>query len=110
MYKMFIDDLRDAEKHYPNEGFIVTRTYNEAVQYVQEHGLPSFVSFDHDLGDTDSTDEKTGYSFAKFLIEYMIDNDLREPFEYFIHSANPVGAENIKQYLQNGFNFIQGQA
>lgn len=108
MYNLFIDDLRDAEKHYPNENFVVVRTYDEGVKYVQEHGLPGFVSFDHDLGDVDSVQEKTGYTFAKFLIDYMVDNNITEPFEYYIHSANPIGAENIKHYLQNGFNYLRG--
>lgn len=108
MYNLFIDDLRDAEKYYPNEGYVVVRTYIDAVQYVQENGLPKRVSFDHDLGDVNTEDEKTGYSFAKYLIDYMIDNNITEPFEYFIHSANPVGSENIKCYLESGFKFIRG--
>lgn len=108
MYNLFIDDLRDVKNHYPEQEFITVRTYNDAVQCVEQNGLPKFVSFDHDLGDVDSTDEKTGYTFAKYLIQYMLDNSLTERFEYFIHSANPVGAKNIECYLENGFNFIRG--
>lgn len=105
-YKMFIDDLRDVEKYYPNEEFVTVRTYQEAVQYVQEHGLPSFVSFDHDFGDAVNEDEETGYTFAKYLIEYMNDNQITVPFEYQVHSSNPVGAMNITSYLKNAFKFI----
>lgn len=106
-YKMFLDDLRDVNQYYPNEEFVVCRTYQEAVQYVKEHGIPSFVSFDHDLGDTENENEETGYSFAKFLIEHMMDNQLATPFDYHVHSANPVGAMNIIAYLDNAFKFIR---
>ena len=106
MYNLFIDDLRDAEKYYPGEGFIVVRTCEEAISYVQQHGLPRFVSFDHDLGDTESEVEKTGYTFAKYLIEYMFDNNIKEPFQYYVHSANPVGLKNIESYLENGFKHL----
>lgn len=106
-YKMFIDDLRDVEKYYPNEEFVVVRTYQEAVQYVNEHGMPSFVSFDHDLGDTENSDEETGYTFAKFLVDYMMDNKIVTPFDYHVHSANPVGSMNIISYLENAFKFIR---
>lgn len=106
MYNLFIDDLRDAEKYYLGEGFIVVRTCEDAISYVQKHGLPKFVSFDHDLGDTESVVEKTGYTFAKYLIEYMFDNNIKEPFEYYVHSANPVGLKNIVSYLENGFKHL----
>lgn len=104
-YNMFLDDLRFAEKYY--EGQMVTvRSYAEAVKYVEEHGLPEFVSFDHDLGDVGGDDEKTGYDFAKYLIEYMMNNEIHTPFQYYIHSANPVGAGNIRSYLTNAFQHI----
>lgn len=106
MYKMFLDDLRIASKYYEDDPNMVTiRSYYDAVKYVQEHGIPSFVSFDHDLGDENEV-EKTGYDFAKFLIEYMLDNNINEPFAYYVHSANPVGAENIRMYLNQSFEVI----
>lgn len=104
-YSMFLDDIRDAEKYYPGQGMVVCRDYKSACEYVEKHGIPEFVSFDHDLGDL-SIDEKTGYSFAKFLIDYMFEHNLKEPFEYFVHSSNPVGKVNIETYLNNGFNAL----
>lgn len=115
-YKMFLDDLRDVDKYYPNEEFVVVRSYKEAVDYVKKHGLPGFVSFDHDLGfestsNTESTSvtdqEENGYTFAKFLVEYMLDQKIVTPFEYNVHSANPVGALNIMSYLENAFKYIR---
>lgn len=107
-YKMFLDDLRDVEQYYPNEEFVVCRTYQEAVDYVKAHGIPMFISFDHDLGDTENENEETGYTFAKYLIDYMMDNRIATEFEYHVHSANPVGAMNIMSYLENAFKFIRG--
>lgn len=106
MYKMFLDDLREAEKYYPNQGYVTMRTYYEAVEYVSVHGIPSHISFDHDLAD-DDVDEKTGYSFAKFMIDFILDNELNCIFEYVVHSANPVGKVNIECYLENGFSHIR---
>lgn len=105
-YFMFLDDIRDPEKYYPNKNSVLCRSYDEAVQYVKEHGLMEEISFDHDLGDT-SKDEKTGYSFAKFLIDYMIENKISKEFVYHIHSSNPVGASNIDAYLKAGFTYLR---
>lgn len=107
-YTMFLDDLRLAENHYPNDPEMVTvRTFHEAVDYIEEHGLPSFISFDHDLGDTNTDVELTGYSLAKYIIDYMFENEITEPFQYFIHSANPIGEANIRAYLENGFKAVR---
>ena len=104
---MFLDDLRDHKNYYTDEkNVVVCRTYYEAVEYVKKYGIMSEISFDHDLGD-DSIPEMTGYSFAKFLIDYIIDNELKCVFDYVVHSANPVGKENIECYLRNGFSYIR---
>ena len=104
MYNLFLDDIREPVQYY-NIDFKVARTYDEATDLVLKYGLPQFVSFDHDLGDT-SEQEKTGYTFAKFLIDYMLDNDIYVPFNYHVHSANPVGKKNIESYLENAFSHI----
>lgn len=108
-YSLYLDDERTPKT---NRDFIVVRHYDEAVDFVNEFGLPEYVSFDHDLGPEMVYNPaigwhpgqgygKTGYQFAKFLVDYMIDNDIKEMFEYNVHSANPVGAKNIQQYLDN---------
>ena len=104
-YSMFLDDIRDYQKYYPDQEMVLCRDYESACEYVIKNGIPAFVSFDHDLGDL-STDEKTGYTFAKFLIDYMFENNIKEPFKYYVHSSNPVGKVNIETYLTNGFNAL----
>jgi hypothetical protein len=43
---------------------------------------------------------KSGFECAKWMVNYCMDNDLHLP-DWYIQSANPVGAENIKSYLQS---------
>ena len=44
--------------------------------------------------------EKTGYHCGEWLIEYCKNNNLTLP-KWFVHSANPVGSENIKKLLSS---------
>ena len=91
------------------------RSYNEATAWVIEHGFPTIVSFDHDLGYeeydtnengivivTNSTEAKSGYDFAKWLIEYdMNTNTMPVNFAFTVHSMNPVGKKNIEALLNS---------
>jgi hypothetical protein len=84
----------------------IVRSFNEAVAWVRRHGFPDVISFDHDLSfehyGGDYTKEKTGYDFAKWLIEYDLDtNTMPEDFSFTVHSMNPVGSRNIKNLLDN---------
>lgn len=102
-YRMFLDDERfPAEK---DSDMIVVRSFEEAAEYMAKHGCPSFISFDHDLGQ-----EKSGYDLAKAMV-YL---DMYSPlgffpkgFSFYVHSQNPVGAKNIKSYL-DGYLAING--
>lgn len=95
--------------------WVVVRSYGAFVEYINECGLPQFISFDHDLADvdelkeglpfdqwfnSDANREYTGMDCAKFLVDYCMDNGLKLP-EFAVHSANPAGYENIKGLLDN---------
>ncbi len=113
-YKLWLDDIRNP----PDDSFVVARSYAEAGALIIRDGFPNFVSFDHDLGEG-----LTGYDFAKLLVEidqdrsaYKPDNeiwegfDLRkmlmpEDFAFTVHSANPVGRDNIEYILNNYLKF-----
>lgn len=90
---LYLDDEREPSTDKPWD---IVRTYDDAVNYVKKHGIPDYISFDHDLGE-----EKTGYDFAKWLVEQDLDGKRVFPsdFEYNVHSANPVGAKNIDNHL-----------
>ena len=82
-----------------------------------EHGIPSLISFDHDLADIhyimnnkvlidySEYEEKTGYSCASWLVDYCIDNNIMLP-EYLVHSMNKVGGINIRYLLENYKRYI----
>lgn len=135
MYNLFLDDKRFPEDcfeythylDYVSEDWVIVRNYDEFIKTIQERGIPELVSFDHDLADehyrvsmynpdghysnyyTDGTfKEKTGYSCAKWLLDYCMDNKLLLPKHILVHSMNPIGGENIKS-LFDTYNKIYGK-
>ena len=103
-YKLFLDDLRFPPSNVypdgPNE-WMIARSIDDAIWYVENCGVPEYISFDHDLADV-----KTGYDFAKWFADYIMDNEIKLPdnFDYLVHSMNPVGSVNIDQYMKNFLN------
>ena len=99
MIKMFLDDERFPAD---NSGdWIIVLNFEQAVEHVLANGVPDFVSFDHDLGL-----EKSGFDFAKWLVEYDLDyNVLGSTFDYYVHSQNPIGVANIKGLLDPYLEF-----
>ena len=98
--KMFLDDIREPQNDYD----VIVRSFEEAVLFVQNNGIPTFISFDHDLGcDEIGNILKSGYDFAKWLVDMDIENIHKFPnnFTFDIHSANSIGKNNIKSILNN---------
>lgn len=97
MWKLFIDDDR-----YPiDKSWVLSRNYDDTLWYIRTNGLPTVISFDHDLGHPNN---RTGMDIAKWLVNHIMDNNLPLPdgFTVIVHSQNPVGAANIKG-LMDGF-------
>lgn len=110
MWTLFLDDIRYPEDVQYDLGsyrdVVICRSMNDAVWAVKQYGLPTQISFDHDLADEHydkDTGEKTGYTFAKWFCDWVMDNDLElhKDFKYHVHSMNPTGAENIRCYMEN---------
>jgi len=128
-YRLFLDDFRvpeDCSKYMGNPEeyrkfeWVVVRNYDEFINYIKENRLPTHISFDHDLADSHYTPqeywtdyeesrkwqeaqvhtEKTGNDCARWLIQYIRQNNLELPVCY-VHSMNPVGADNIKRTLNS---------
>lgn len=106
---LYIDDERtpnprNAGKYHSQ--FVVARTAGRVKELFDELGPPSFISFDHDLG----TDDLNGCDIAHWIVDCDIDgiHSLPENFEFQVHSANPVGAENIRGLLANYLDFKKG--
>jgi hypothetical protein len=121
-YYLFLDDERFPDRVFwinlpKNVNWTIVRNYNQFVEIVASRGLPVFITYDHDLADQhysmtseevnsssyekvlESYDEKTGYSCAKWLINYCIDKKIKHP-AYSVHSMNPIGSENIKNLIE----------
>ncbi|WP_224995710.1 cyclic-phosphate processing receiver domain-containing protein [Cesiribacter sp. SM1] len=103
MKKLFLDDIRTVDMVYDPSmvaEFDVVRSYAEFINYLQENGLPDFVSFDNDLGlDERGEVAPDGYAAAKWLV-YESGLDMTN-FTFKVHSANPVAAEQIRGLLTN---------
>lgn len=125
---MYLDDIRHPTMTYPetlNCQWLVVRSYDEFVEQIKLKGIPTFVSFDHDLsiehypvmekdgGVSNMTKipyetykEKTGYDCAKWMVDYCMEHNKKIP-AFGVHSMNPVGRENIQSYLENAERFME---
>ena len=94
--KLFIDDERMPPGN--EEEWWICRSSCEAMQQVLQHGVPEFISFDHDLGGDD-----TAMEFVKWLIEQDLDRPgfIPTTFSFDIHSQNPIGASNLRHILSS---------
>jgi len=106
-YSLFLDDLRAVDMLYPGQGtrFLLVRSYNAFVHCIQENGLPSFISFDNDLGEDENGELlPDGYACAKWLV-FESGLDLSE-LRFYVHSANPVAKVQIESLLSNYLRFL----
>lgn len=117
-YKLYLDDVRPIP-----EGWIGVRNYDEFVKIVKEKGIPSEVSFDHDLGEdvaihlaskgiskrkarATKKGVKNGYDCVKWFLNHLTENNLNPDMIFKVHSMNPVGRERITllilDFIKNG--------
>jgi hypothetical protein len=121
-YHLFLDDVRNPEDvtwvKLPECNWIIARSYEEFRTVIWNKGIPKFVSYDHDLSDDhyenyhsiyangelgidyDKFTEKTGYDCAKFLVNECNKLAAKHP-DYVVHSMNPVGKQNIINYVES---------
>lgn len=122
MRYLFLDDVRmpadvgnymlpvELRPMYRKEDWQIVRNFDEFRQWILDNGLPDVVSFDHDLAalhyDPSTWKEgfkyldETGYDCARWMVDFCIHEKLPLP-EFFIHSMNPIGAANIRNFLEN---------
>lgn len=125
--RLYLDDMRHNSDSFEMLGYVIykekwdiVRSYKEFVKWISKNGLPDIISFDHDLADVHYTpkeywsdyhkskeyqeglvyNEKTGLDCAKWIVNYCMYNNKTLP-KYLVHSANPVGRDNIYYYLRN---------
>ena len=90
----------DDERPMP-EGFdLHVKTAREAISLIKS-GVVHSISLDHDLGDDANG---TGYDVAKFIEEGAFQGSIA-PMEISVHSANPVGSNNMRKCIDNAKRF-----
>lgn len=100
-WSLFLDDERfpprQTDALLPD--WLIARNVDDAKYIIDQLGLPYRMSLDHDLG----KNQPTGYDFMKWLIDSDLDGvfNLTEVTNFYVHSQNPVGANNIQQLWQN---------
>jgi hypothetical protein len=127
-YNLFLDDVRDPSlclnyktkfmpenrRAYSLESWVVARNYSEFTEIIKSKfsagEFPGLISFDHDLADVHYDQEsfeyheETGADCANFVVKFCLDNELNLP-EFYVHSANPLGAQRIYDNMQDYFRY-----
>lgn len=119
MYNLFLDDYRPTEYLNDTKTWVLVKSYDEFVNKITKDGVPSFVSFDHDLHSShypETTSDmlkeidyshdkykihKCGYHCAVWLVEYCKEKNVPLP-EWQVHSLNITGRYNISKVMKNG--------
>ena len=94
----WLDDMRPAP-----EGWIWIHDANEAIPLLELHAQTgqsgnTVWSFDHDLGDEKAF---TGYDVARWIEERTHTDPTYDPPRMLIHTANPVGRENLRRCAES---------
>ena len=127
---LWLDDFRDPSLdprlYYFNPDHLAyeivwVKSYNEFCAWITDNGLPTKISFDHDLHDEhyapperweDYNDwskeqnfkEKTGMDCVNWLVDYCLDNNALLP-TWVCHTANPAGRVNMASKLMSFMKF-----
>ena len=99
-WKLYLDDIR----HPSVSDYVIAKNVEEAKTLILQKGFPTHISFDHDLGlDENGVLLETGYDFAKWIVEVDQSGEviIAMNFTFTVHSANPIGVQNISSLLAN---------
>ena len=86
----YLDDERKVPKDF--DAILITN-FDSMIRMIDtcvEYHIPFGIDFDHDIGD----EYYSGYTVAKYIVENQISMDA-----FHLHTANPVGRDNIRQLL-----------
>ena len=122
---VFLDDTRVPSDVYwvdlPMVEWKVVKNYEDFIRLISSCGLPRRIAFDHDLAEEhyheyhrairgktpgeqkfryDQMKEKTGLECVQWLTAYCAERGHQFP-EYYVHTMNSIGKDNIIQYIEN---------
>ena len=93
---IFLDDIRDP----PDDKWIIARNAMFAYHVIEmsyQLNRKIVISLDHDLGEGIST----GYDLLNWIEENIaLNEDFRPEIAFLIHSANPVGRDNMARAIK----------
>lgn len=121
---LYLDDVRTPTQNIKDhEDWAIVRSYEEFVQWIENNGIPHYVSFDHDLADEHMADyfanqaqgnhtinysrfkEKTGVDCLAYLLDSVhkkMEAGETSNLEIIgLHSHNPVGTNNMYAMVQS---------
>lgn len=120
--KIFLDDIRTPKMaHCEGKGlgaaysdasmWTIARTYDEFVDIVdRSFGSIEMISFDHDLACFDEDGrEMTGKSAVDYLIGKCLDEGASFPKDWYVHSDNTGGRQNIVGAILNYLDKVEGK-
>ena len=113
--KIFLDDIRSVDmSHNPNKGlgivtdFVIVRNDKDFIKLVDENiNDIIIVSFDHDLACFNGGVEFTGKTACEYLIHKCLETGRKFP-DWYVHSDNTAGRENIIGLILNYMKSIDG--
>ena len=91
-YKLYIDDERPLPASQSD--FVLARSYHEAIDIIEERGLPEFISFDYYLDRN-----FTGLDVAMWLVVHCEYHNLELNFTYKCHSSDRDAAKRLIRFL-----------
>lgn len=95
---LYVDDERSLPEELCELGWTQSKTFHEALVKLELIEFES-LSLDHDLGCFYGHTELTGYHIVKWLVQRKMDG-LYVPPDIRVHSANPVGVENMECMIE----------
>lgn len=108
--RIYLDDMRGLPPECSrDEGWIILRDGESLIGLIESVGLERIVeiSFDHDLGSPRYLD---GYQTILWLERHVRDNGYWYIPIMHVHSANPVGAMNIRCVIERIENYANNEA
>lgn len=107
-YSLFVDDLRHPPTGVNAIEFVVARSVNKAIALIENRPRFAEFSLDHDMGEF-AHDGGDVIALVDYLItrEQVEGVDLWPRSRIIIHSANPVGVDNIIRALEKWSPFTR---
>lgn len=90
--KVFLDDIRNP----PDDSWTVVRTARDCFSLLENEQV-EVISLDHDLGEN----VQTGYDVANWIERKVFLHPSYKCPDILIHSANPVGRQNIQRVIES---------